>query len=61
VYLPVAGWKGFDPTTGEIAGANHIAVAVARPPESVPPVAGTFTGPAEAEPVLRVDVRVRTI
>ncbi len=37
VYLPGAGWKGFDPTIGEIVGTNHIAVAVARLPESVPP------------------------
>ncbi len=44
VYLPGAGWKGFDPTIGEIAGVDHIAVAVARVPEAVPPVAGTFTG-----------------
>ena len=44
VYLPGAGWKGFDPTIGEIAGINHIAVAVARLPESAPPVAGSFVG-----------------
>ncbi len=34
-----------DPTIGEIAGTNHIAVAVARLPESVPPIAGSFVGP----------------
>jgi transglutaminase-like putative cysteine protease len=45
VYLPGAGWKGFDPTIGAMAGADHIPVAVARLPESVPPVAGTFVGP----------------
>lgn len=44
VYLPGAGWKGFDPTIGKIAGPDHIAVAVARLPESVPPVAGGFFG-----------------
>jgi transglutaminase-like putative cysteine protease len=44
VYLPGAGWKGFDPTTGTIVGADHVAVAVARVPESVPPVAGSFIG-----------------
>lgn len=44
VYLPGAGWKGFDPTTGEIVGSDHITVAVARLPESVPPVAGSFFG-----------------
>jgi transglutaminase-like putative cysteine protease len=48
VYLPGAGWKGFDPTIGEIAGSSHIAVAVARLPESVPPVAGSFVGPPGA-------------
>jgi transglutaminase-like putative cysteine protease len=48
VYLPGAGWKGFDPTLDEIAGTNHIAVAVARLPESVPPIAGSFFGLAAA-------------
>ena len=45
VFLPGAGWKGFDPTTGLVVGADHIAVAVARLPESVPPVEGSFLGP----------------
>jgi len=49
VYLPGAGWKGFDPTSGEIAGARHIAVAVARLPEAVSPVTGAFIGPEGAE------------
>ncbi len=48
VFLPGAGWKGFDPTIGEVAGTNHIAVAVSRLPESVPPIAGSFIGPAGA-------------
>ena len=54
VFLPGAGWKGFDPTIGEVVGTNHIAVAVARLPESVPPIAGTFRGP----PGARLDVGV---
>lgn len=48
VFLPGAGWKGFDPTIGAVVGTDHIAVAVARLPESVPPVAGSFIGPPEA-------------
>lgn len=48
VYLPGAGWKGFDPTIGGIAGTDHFAVAVARLPESVPPIAGSFVGPPGA-------------
>ncbi|MEH6586249.1 MAG: transglutaminase family protein [Halioglobus sp.] len=49
IYLPGAGWKGFDPTTGTIVGSDHIPVAVARMAESVPPVAGTFGGDASSE------------
>ncbi len=56
VYLPGAGWKGFDPTIGEMAGTDHIAVAVARLPESVPPVAGSFVGASNS--VLDVGVWV---
>ena len=48
VFLPGAGWKGFDPTIGDIVGTDHIAVAVARLPESVPPIAGAFVGPSGA-------------
>ncbi|MBK1720478.1 transglutaminase family protein [Thiocystis violacea] len=48
VYLPGAGWKGFDPSSGEIVGSKHIAVAVARLPESVPPVSGAYLGPPGA-------------
>ena len=48
IYLPGAGWKGFDPTSGEIAGSRHIPVAVARLPEAVSPVTGAFLGPAGA-------------
>jgi len=59
VYLPGAGWKGFDPTSGAIVGANHIAVAVARLPESVPPIAGSFIGVPGAS--LNVEVQVTEI
>ncbi|MBN4059759.1 MAG: cysteine protease [SAR86 cluster bacterium] len=44
VFIPGAGWKGFDPSIGNIVGVEHIAVAVARLPESVPPVSGSFHG-----------------
>jgi transglutaminase-like putative cysteine protease len=59
VYLPGAGWKGFDPTSGEIAGSRHIAVAVARLPEVVSPVSGAYLGPAGAD--LAVGVWVSTL
>ncbi len=58
VYLPGPGWKGFDPTSGEVTGHRHIPVAVARHPEAVPPVAGSFIDLPGLPPALIVDVRV---
>lgn len=57
VFLPGAGWKGFDPTRGEIVGENHIPVAVGRLPDSVPPIAGSFNGDSRLLS-MGVDVRV---
>lgn len=54
VFIPGAGWKGFDPTIGNMVGAEHIAVAVARLPESVPPIAGSFLGPSGANMIVNV-------
>lgn len=44
LYLPGAGWKGFDPTCGILAADHHIRTAVARTPGQAVPVAGTFEG-----------------
>ena len=46
VYIPGAGWKGFDPTIGDIVGSDHIPVAVARLAQSVPPISGAYIGSA---------------
>ncbi len=56
VFIPGAGWKGFDPTVGNIVGAEHIALAVARLPESVPPIAGSFHGSPGASMIVNVSV-----
>jgi transglutaminase-like putative cysteine protease len=61
VYLPGAGWKGFDPTSGEVTGNRHIATAVARHPEAVPPVAGDYIGPRGPRPIPNVTVRVSAL
>lgn len=56
VYLTGTGWRGFDSTTGEPVGNDHIAVAVARHPEAVPPVAGSYTGAASSRMEVLVEV-----
>ncbi len=61
VYLPGTGWKGFDPTSGVVTSNQHIAVAVARDPEAVPPVSGSFVGPDVATPTLLVNVQVNLL
>ncbi len=60
VYLPGAGWKGFDSTTGQVVGNDHIAVAVSRHPESVPPVSGSFFA-ATHQSLMYVTVQVMAI
>jgi len=61
VYIPGPGWKGFDPTLGQLVGDQHIAVAVARHAEDVPPVSGSFQGPPGLRAVMDVFVRVRSV
>lgn len=61
VYLPGTGWKGFDPTSGVVTGNQHIAVAVARDSESVPPVSGSFVGPGVTTPTMKVNVQVNLL
>jgi transglutaminase-like putative cysteine protease len=58
VYLPFAGWRGVDATSGRLVGGDHIAVAVHRHPEAIPPVSGSFVGAVGAKPKLRVAVEV---
>ena len=48
VFIPGGGWKGFDPTIGDIVGKDHIPIAVARLAEAVPPISGSFSGVAES-------------
>lgn len=61
VYLPGAGWEGFDSTGGVIARTKHIAVAVGRDPESLPPIAGTFSSESPVTSSLEVQVEVKEI
>ena len=58
VFLPEAGWKGFDPTNGVLTQTDHIRVAVGRSYRDATPTSGTiFVGGGGEK--LEVEVRVR--
>jgi transglutaminase-like putative cysteine protease len=53
VYLPGAGWRGFDPLQGVAVSDLHIAVAASAQPSGAAPVSGTLRG---TNPVATLDV-----
>jgi transglutaminase-like putative cysteine protease len=61
IYLPGAGWMGFDPTCGILAADAHVRVAVARDPSQVVPVSGTFIGTVADTLGMQVVVKARGV
>lgn len=57
VYLPGAGWRGFDPTTGLAAADEHVAVATGRLPHHAAPTDGTFRGTATSTIETEIELR----
>ena len=58
VYLPGAGWRGFDPTNNKLAGSEHISVGVTREQEMAAPLSGSWEGPADAFDQMSISVQV---
>jgi len=61
VYVPGAGWLGFDPTNDKPAGDEHTPVAVARAQEKAMPLSGSWDGPADAFLRMEVSVQVASL
>ena len=59
VYLPDAGWRGFDPTNGLAVADRHVAVAAAVEPPQAAPVAATYRG-TNVEASLYAEVMIQT-
>ena len=57
VFLPSTRWVGFDPTNNVMAGERHIAAAVGRDYDDVPPSRGVYKGEAESQLAVGVSVR----
>lgn len=58
IYIPGAGWRGFDPTNNKQAGSEHVSVGVAREHEKASPLSGYWRGPAAAFEAMDVSVQV---
>jgi transglutaminase-like putative cysteine protease len=58
IYIPGAGWHGFDPTNNKRVGSEHVSVAVAREQEKASPLSGAWQGPAHAFERMEVAVQV---
>jgi transglutaminase-like putative cysteine protease len=56
VYLPGAGWRGFDPTEGKAIVNNHIYLASSADPALIAPVSGTFRGKARSTLAAEVNI-----
>jgi uncharacterized protein (DUF2126 family) len=58
VYLPGAGWIGFDPTSGLLAGEGHIPLSCTPEPGTAAPVSGVI---GECESKLHHEMRVTRV
>jgi transglutaminase-like putative cysteine protease len=59
VYLPGAGWRGYDPTVGEAVAQNHIPIASGALPMQAAPLEGSFVGQGvEAKLSYKVQINV---
>ena len=61
IYIPGAGWRGFDPTNNKLAGSEHVLVGVAREHEKASPLSGSWHGSANAFERMEVSVQVVAI
>lgn len=46
VYLPGAGWRGYDPTEGSVVNSRHIFLTSTARPELAAPITGSYSGSA---------------
>lgn len=61
MYLPMLGWRGFDPTTGRAVGLGHVVTGVSDHPRGVMPISGAYSGAAGACKALQVTVTSREL
>lgn len=58
VYLPGAGWKGFDPTNGILANSFFIPSAVSHNPKFIEPIQGQYFAKGTVPSTMEVDLQI---
>jgi transglutaminase-like putative cysteine protease len=58
VYLPGAGWRGFDPSRGLATSDDHVAVAVGQSPQDAAPTFGLYRGEASSSLSAEISIRL---
>lgn len=61
VYLPGAGWKGFDPTNGILANNYFIPTAVSHDPLTVNPIQGAYFSKVPQTSTLTTDLTLEEV
>ena len=61
VYLPGAGWKGFDPTNGILANSYFIPSAVSHEPSTIDPIQGNYFSKQSTTSTMEVELEIEEI
>jgi transglutaminase-like putative cysteine protease len=61
VYLPGAGWKGFDPTNGILADSHFIPCAVALDPGGAAPTLGNYYSKEKTASTMRFSLAISAV
>ena len=58
IYLPGAGWVGFDPTNGYLCNHHHITAAVGFTPEDISPILGNYYHPTHVAGSMNASLQI---
>lgn len=61
VYLPSAGWRGFDPTNNVAVSERHIPVAAAAHPRYAAPISGSLHPGSQAQSQMKTHIQIEPL
>ena len=60
IYLPGAGWRGFDPSAGGEVNERYVVISTSSNPNLTAPVSGTFSGPPNTNSYMSWSIEAKT-